>query len=241
MFTSTTANPSSVAIGADPALRAGRVGVAVPGILDRASGTARPAGQANIDRELGAVARRQVAVTRTRDALVVDLRARWRGPVRHHGHRARGRAAPCEPHAISRSRPDAAEDRAPERSRRQHRHRRPAPVQQRRPLPPWSAGTYTCWTLPPTVSLVAGSPPPRPRPAASQAHRQERRREQGPPELFAHSEHLWSRSTLQHRQSANRCASLVPSIPRQETGSLWGWGETTKRTSPSGCGCSSSA
>ena len=229
MLTSTTANPSSVAIGADPALRAGRVGVAVARSTRPASDTARgrPGRRTSI---ASLVPSRvgQVAVAGARDALVVDPRARWRRPVRQHGHRARWpRPPPAGRTRYPGPGPDAAEDRAPERARRaapppSSRAGSPAPAAR----PARAPTTYTCCTLPPTLSLVCRAvPTPRPSRAATAAHR-ERRREPAPPELFAHSRHLWS-STL-HGRACSRALASVPHRPRQETGSR-GVGATRRK------------
>jgi hypothetical protein len=96
----------------DRALPARRVRVAVAGVLDDGRVGRRAGGEPHVDRELRAVARRQVAVSARRDPLPVALRARWRGAVRQHAHPPGGRRAAPDPVAAAGR--DAAEHDAAE-------------------------------------------------------------------------------------------------------------------------------
>ena len=134
----------------DPALRAGRVGVAVAGVLDqrRRRRGGRRAGQrdrewerrrardvlrrVHVDRELGAVAGRQVPVAARGDRLAVAVRARRGGALGEHGQRPGLLAAALDPHAVPVARLDLAEDQAAEPVRARGPDRAPAGVQQGR-------------------------------------------------------------------------------------------------------------
>ena len=105
--------PHQVRDRADPALRPGRIGVAIAGVLDQRRIGTRAGGQVHVDRQAGPVARRQIAVAALGNGLVVHAGARRRIPVAEDRQRTRPHVAAADP--IPRAGGDQAEHDAAER------------------------------------------------------------------------------------------------------------------------------
>ena len=121
--------PEQVGDRRDPAVGSLRIGVAVAGVLDQRRVGPFAAGQVHVDRELGPVAGREVAVAAGRDPLVVGLGAQRRRTVREHGQ-LRGLRTAFGPYAVRAAGRHVTEQQRAEGVDPLGLHRAPAAVDQ---------------------------------------------------------------------------------------------------------------